>query len=266
MSLSLLTNLSASQAAADLSRSTQLHQENLAKLSSGSRIVGTSDDPGGLAVSMKLRAAITRNSGFQTNVSNAISFLQTQAGNLKAFATVLSRMSEIVTLMQDTVKNPTDLDNYVTEMSALSVELDKIRSEKFNGIDLFVTGGSPPALSLQVSEDGLQTMDITQSDLASATIEAIISHSGTFAEIDPLGDSGGLTGDAYRTALEEVSTLMAENGAQQSRLGFVLDSLRGNHTSLEAANSRIEDVDVAAQTTRLSRTSILMESGAKMLS
>lgn len=266
MSLSLLTNLSASQAAADLNRSTHLHQDNLAKLSSGSRIVNPFDDPGGSAVSLKLRASITRSTASQTNVSNAISFLQTQAGGLRAFSNVLSRMSEIVTLMQDSVKNTADTDNYVTEMAGLAAELDKIRREQFNGINLFSSGGSPPPLTVQISENGSQTADITQSDLATAAIEAVITHSGSYAEIDPLGNSGGLTGEAYRKALEEISTRMAENGAQQSRLEFALESLREGRVNLEAANSRIQDVDVAAQTGKLSRTSLLMESGAKMLS
>ena len=65
--------------------------------------------------------------------------------------------------------------------------------------------------------------------------------------------------------MEEVSTLMADNGAQQSRLGFALDSLMTNHVNGESANSRIYDVDVAAETSRLSKTSLLVEAGSKML-
>jgi flagellin len=266
MAFSILTNASASQAAANLEKSTQLHQESLAKLSSGSRIQNLYDDAGGAAVSLKLRASLNRNLATQTNVSNAISFLQTQAGSLKTLSSVLSRMAELVTLMQDVTKGSKDLENYVSEMSVLSGELDKIRNENFNGIQLFITGGSPPPLTVQVSEDGLQTMDITQSDLASSTIEAVIAHSGTLVEIDPRGDSGGLTGAAYLAALEEIATLMANNGAQQSRLGFALESLRTNHVNVEAANSRIQDVDIASESGRLAKAALLVEAGGKMLS
>lgn len=266
MSLSILTNTSASPAAADLTKTSQLHQESLQRLSSGSRIEKFSDDAGGLAVSLKLSSALKRNSVCQSNVSNAISFLQTQAGGLKMLANVFSRMSEIVTLMQDPTKAVPDIENYVSEMSTLSAEIEKIRKEDFNGINLFNHGGNPPPLTVQMSENGLQTMDISQSNLVTVVIEAIIAHSGTISEIDPLGNSGGLTGEAFRTALDEISTLMAANGAEQSRLSFALDSLMVNHTATEATNGRIYDLDFAAETTRLSRTSVQVEAGAKMLS
>ena len=67
-------------------------------------------------------------------------------------------------------------------------------------------------------------------------------------------------------AIQDISTLMADNGAQASRLQFALDSLNVNKVNLEAANSRIYDVDVAAETTKLARANILVQSGAAMLS
>jgi flagellin len=67
------------------------------------------------------------------------------------------------------------------------------------------------------------------------------------------------------SAIQELATLRATNGAQSSRLQYALDSLATNRTNLEAANSRIFDVDVAAETTRLARNNILVQSGAAML-
>jgi flagellin len=56
------------------------------------------------------------------------------------------------------------------------------------------------------------------------------------------------------------------NGAQQSRLGFATDVLTANKTNLEAANSRIVDVDVAEESTALARANILVQAGTSMLS
>jgi flagellin len=67
-------------------------------------------------------------------------------------------------------------------------------------------------------------------------------------------------------AIQDLATKMATNGAQSSRVQFALDSLNVNQVNLEAALSRIQDVDVAAETTKLARANILVQSGAAMLS
>jgi hypothetical protein len=67
-----------------------------------------------------------------------------------------------------------------------------------------------------------------------------------------------------KSSLEEVATFRAENGAQQSRLGFATDLLTTNKANLEAANSRIVDVDVAEESTALARSNILVQAGTAM--
>ena len=109
MAVVINTNQSASYAAMNLTKSSDLLQKSLARLSSGSRIANPADDAGGLAVSMKLSAAIKRTDDTATNVSNALSFLQTQAGSLKSAAAVLDRMSELATLGGDVTKTSNDL-------------------------------------------------------------------------------------------------------------------------------------------------------------
>ena len=86
-----------------------------------------------------------------------------------------------------------------------------------------------------------------------------ISTSGT------LSGFSGTQLSVLTAAIQELATLRATNGAEASRLQYSLDSLATNRTNLEAANSRIYDVDVAAETTRLARNNILVQSGAAML-
>jgi flagellin len=59
--------------------------------------------------------------------------------------------------------------------------------------------------------------------------------------------------------------MMATNGAESSRVQFALDSLNVNQVNLEAALSRIQDVDVATETAKLARANILVQAGAAML-
>jgi len=253
MAVVINTNASASYASMNLTKSSDLLQKSLARLSSGSRISAPADDAGGLAVSMKLAAAIKRTDASAVNVSNALSFLQTQAGSLKSAAAVLDRMSELGTLAGDVTKSSSDIQNYSTEFDNLALELGKLTSDSFNGISLFssTTGN----LTVYLSEDGSQTMTIDQAGLY-----------GAYPGSTTLGSVTGAGISAVTSSIQALATLMATNGAQASRLQFALDSLNVNKVNLEAANSRIYDVDVAAETTKLARANILVQSGAAMLS
>jgi flagellin-like hook-associated protein FlgL len=126
--------------------------KSLARLSSGSKIVDPTDDAGGLAVSMKLSAAINRNVRAQQNVQNSISLLQTQDGAMANIATILDRMSELKTMSLDITKNSQDVANYDAEFNQLQNQLTNIKNELFNGINLFTTSESN--LSVYTTELG----------------------------------------------------------------------------------------------------------------
>ena len=254
MAVVINTNQSASFASLNLSKSSDLLQKSLSRLSSGSRIATPSDDAGGLAVSMKLAAAIKRTDDTAINVSNALSFLQTQAGSLKSASAVLDRLSELATLGGDVTKAASDIANYSTEFTNLLSELGKLTSDQFNGIDLFNSGSTDTYKTVYLSQDGTQSMSISQSSLSAA-----------YSAITSLSQVTGSGIATVTDAIQSLATLMATNGAQSSRLQFALDSLNVNKVNLEAANSRIYDVDVAAETTKLARANILVQSGASML-
>ena len=248
MSLTINTNLAASNAAVNLSGSNAMLQKSLARLSSGSRIVSSSDDAGGLAVSMKLQAAIRRTDATSNNVNNGVSFLQSQDGGLKVAGKVLERIAELKTLSTDTTKSSTDLANYDTEFTALKLELTSLSTDTFNGVSLFGTG----SLSITTSEDGSQSLVSNKADL--------------------LGNIAGVTGvlsslstATIATAIGNVATSRASNGADTSRLGFAAEMLSVNRTNLESANSRIVDVDIALESTHLARNNILVQAGSAML-
>ncbi len=253
MAVVINTNTSASFASLNLSKSSDLLQKSLARLSSGSRIANPADDAGGLAVSMKLTAAIKRTDDTAINVSNALSFLQTQAGSLKSAASVLDRMSELATLGGDVTKSSSDIANYSTEFTNLFTELGKLTADAFNGISLFSAGGAG-SLTVYLAQDGTQQMNIHQADLFTA-----------YSAVSTLGDVTGAAISTVTSSIQQLATLMSTNGAQASRLQFALDSLNVNKVNLESANSRIYDVDVAAETTKLARANILVQSGASML-
>jgi flagellin len=260
MAVVINTNYSATIASNNLAASNSSLQKSLNRLSSGSKIVTPSDDAGGLAVSMKLSAAAKRQGAVATNVGNSVSFLQTQDGALKVAAKVLDRMSELKTLYVDPTKNSSDLANYDSEFTALQKQLTAITSEKFNGVTLFGTA----SLSVAVTDDHSTSSAVTLAgrDLSStATGIGSVTASG----ITSLGNTT-LTLSTITDAIQNVATMRAANGAEQSRLGFARELLTANKANLEAANSRIVDVDVAEESTQLARWNILVQSGTAMLS
>ena len=248
MSLVINTNLAASNAAMNLNGSNQMLQKSLARLSSGSKIVNSSDDAGGLAVSMKLAAAIRRTDATSNNVANATSFLQSQDGGLKVAGKVLERIAELKTLSADTTKNSTDLANYDTEFTALKLELTSLATDTFNGVALFGSG----SISVATSEDGAQTLNANKADL----LTNVASITGALS---------ALAVATISTAIGNVASSRAQNGADSSRLGFAAEILAVNRTNLESANSRIVDVDVAQESTRLAKNNILVQAGSSML-
>ncbi len=267
--LSINTNTASTSAAYNLNSTNVNLQKSLNRLSSGSRINSSYDDAGGLAVSMKLSASIRRTDATQANVNNALALLQTQDGVLKTADKILNRMSELTTLAQDVTKTTSDLALYNTELGQLKGQLNLMLSEKFNGIDLFSSGASASldttnsTLTVVTSHDGLQTVGITQVDLNYVS-NAVGSASGTGMDISSTtAAKAALT--TITAAIQNLATLRANNGAEQSRLTFAADMLAVNKTNLEAANSRILDVDVADESTKLARFNILQQAGTAML-
>jgi flagellin len=126
--------------------------------------------------------------------------------------------------------------------------------EVFNTIGL-VDG---TALTVITSEDGSQSLPLGTINLDTVVTNTL---SGDLTSAGNAATEAGL----IDTAIISLGTLRATNGGDQSRLTFAADLLAVNKTNLEAANSRIIDVDVAYESTQLARWLILQQSGTAML-
>ena len=257
MSVVINTNYAATVASNNLSAANDMLQKSLNRLSSGSRIVSPADDAGGLAVSMKLSAAAKRSGAALAGVNNTTSYLQQQDGVLKVAGKVVERISELKALYDDPTKNTSDRANYDAEFLTLQSQLTDLAGEKFNGVSLFGTSD----LTVTTTEDGATSVTIASKDLTSTNGVGSL----TSTSITSLG-SASLTASTVTTALQNVATMRAKNGADQNRMTFAGEVLTTNKANLEAATSRISDVDVAHESTQLARWNILVQSGTAMLS
>jgi flagellin len=274
MSVVINTNTSASLASYNLSSTNVNLQRSLNRLSSGSRINSSFDDAGGTAVSMKMSASIRRTEATLANVNNSVAFLQTQDGVLKNADKVLNRMSELAMLATDVTKSTNDLALYNTELSQLKGQLNLMLSEQFNGIALFSAGATATddgeafdansTLTVITSHDGDQSIGITQVDLNQVVFDITDTNSANNMDITSTTGAQDAV-DYIQAAIQDLATIRANNGAEQSRLTFAADMLSINKINLEAANSRIIDVDVAAESSQLARFNILQQAGTAML-
>ena len=295
MPLTINTNATASTASMHLSRNTDALRKSLTRLSSGSRIVQPVDDAGGLAVSMKLESSIVRLAGAHKNVQNAISFLEVQDGVLESAGKVVNRMIELKGLSQDVMKNSSDVANYNREFQDLQVQLYDMTSVKFNGVSLFAQFSSETSnaegvfndtaldntVSVYVSADGSSgpKVSVNKSMLLSAlTIDAGTLAAGAFStagtgNVNSFAASPTATAidlddvsvGVFTQALQNVATLRSDNGASMSRLTFASDNIAVTKTNMEAANGRIIDVDIAAESTRMAKYNVLVQASASML-
>jgi len=138
MTLQISTNTAAARASYNLGKNNAMLQRSFDRLSSGKKLVSPIQDPGSLAVSMKLSAAINRLAGAQNNSQNALSFLEVQDGMLETVGNIIDRMSELKGLSsQDPMKSAQDKATYDNEFRDLQVQLWDISQQKFNGVSLF---------------------------------------------------------------------------------------------------------------------------------
>jgi flagellin len=138
MTLNISTNTAALRAGSYLAQNNTKLQRSFDRLASGKKISSPIEDPGSLAVSMKLSASINRLGGAMNNIQNAQSFLEVQDGMLDTVGRIVDRMSELKGLAsQDPMKSAQDRASYNNEFKDLQVQLYNISQQNFNGMSLF---------------------------------------------------------------------------------------------------------------------------------
>ena len=278
------TNQTAVDAATSLQKSQAALNRSIARLSAGSKIVQPSDDAAGLSNSEKMLAQSTRIEAARINVQNAVSTTQTADSYLGEMNEILNRLSELALLAQDPTKSDEDKSLYGIEFEELKIQLREIigngdngadtdpnwntsgntPSGSFNGIELF---GAREEIEFVVGAFGDQTMGLSEVNLrevGKALSDLLWDNSVDSSQQDIAIDSPQAL-QTITQAIEQLAEKRAELGSDLSRLEMVDAQLLVEEENLEAANSRIRDVDVAEETTRLAKHQILTQASASML-
>ena len=252
------TNMSAQSSARLLGESSAMLSKSLARLSSGSKIISPEDDAAGLAVSSRFDAQLNRIGAVKNNVSNAISYSQTQDGFLKKVSKALDRMSELAILAQDVTKSDTDRGLYDEEYQTLKEYISEVAAKTFNGEALFEATGR----DVTVDENDMTVkFTLAAIDLAGNADYTAVTGAGDITTIA----TAETALDTVQTAISTLAADRASVGANISRLTMTNDHLSVVRDNLTAANSRIKDVDVAEESTQFARYNILVQAGTAML-
>ena len=249
------TNLAAESSASLLSASSANLAKSLQRLSSGSKITSPQDDAAGLAVSMKFDAQSSRISAASGNISNAISYTQTQDGFLQQVGKALDRMGELSVSAQDVTKTDTDRSLYNAEYSQLSAYVTSTASKDFNGVSLFDNNTKAVTTDSEAALWNMSAINLSAGAYTGATTgQTIATTTGAIAAL-------GLVKTAITQLAQDRSTI----GASLSRLNYTHDQLAVQKTNIDMADSQLRDVDVAAESTNYAKLNILVQSGTAML-
>ena len=267
MAITVNTNIASLNAQRNLGNSNNALQVSLQRLSSGLRVNSAKDDAAGLAISQTLTAAIRGNNQSIKNANDGISVGQTAEGALGQIANNLQRIREIAVQASNGSVSNTNRSQLQSEVDQLTQEISRIvQTTQFNGTSL-LSGGS--VLTFQVGSSGATNnqVSISSTDLTSAGVlnsyNSSLTNTGTVSVTTQGAASGALS--SLDADIASISNIRSTFGAVQNRFDAVVANLQNYVENLTAANSRIVDVDFAAETANLTKNQILQQAGTSIL-
>ncbi len=260
MAININTNVGSIQANNGMNKTNSLLQKSLAKLASGKRINSAMDDAAGLAISEELSAQIRSLSQAERNTMDGVSMVQTAEGALNQSGESLSRMRELAIQSANGTLSDEDREHINSEMNALKEEINRVAgTTEFNGTKLL--DGSAGGIPIQTGT-GAESSDRIQLDIGAMDTSNLGTASATVDSVTTSTASGARHAlSTIDAAISDISATRADLGAKQNALNMQRLNLANQRENLTAANSRIRDLDVAAETAQLVKNQILMQSG-----
>lgn len=262
MGLRITTNVAALNAQKNLTFTQRGMERSLARMSSGYRINQAADDAAGLAISENLKGQIRGLRQAARNANDGISLVQVAEGGLNEVSNMLIRLRELaVQAASDTIGD--------TERKFLDVEYQQLKSEiqriadvtTFNGRDLLNGTGGVIDIQVGTHNDPFEDRISFNASAANAGLEAL----GLVAESVATKEAAQASIEVADKAIVSVNAIRANFGAMQNRLQSTTANLAIADENLSAANSRIRDADIAAESSELIRNNILAQAGVSVL-
>jgi flagellin len=260
--MTIRTNVSSLNAQRNLFQTQNQIDSSLSKLSSGYRITKAGDDAAGLGISVNLESQIRSYNQASRNAQDGISVTQTAEGALNEVSNILTRMRELAMQSASAGVSDTERTYIENESTSLKSEINRIAdATEYDGKALLNTTATQ--MTFQVGIRNVAAND----QITVTTVDVKLSSLGTgFSTLSLASQAVAQSALALiDTALQKVSQARATLGAAGNRLTSVISQIQSASENLAAANSRIRDVDVAEESSRLTRSQILMQAGVSVL-
>lgn len=263
MGLRITTNVASLNAQKNLRGTQRALDTSLARMSSGFRINQASDDAAGLAISENLKAQIRGLRQASRNAQDGVSFVQVAEGGLNEISSIVIRLRELAVQAASDTYGDTERKFLDVEYQQLKSELQRIaESTNYNGTDLLNGTGGLLDIQVGVHNDDFKDRISFNAGAANSTLESL----GLTAESVATKEAAQVSLSRADAALVSVNAIRANFGALQNRLQSTITNLAIFDENISAANSRIRDADIAAESSELMRNQILMQAGVSMLS
>src|SRR3712207_4135024 len=250
MSLRIQNNVEAFNAHRNLSSTEGALARSMERLSSGYRINRAADDAAGLAISERLRGQIHGLEQAQRNVQDAVSLVQTAEGSLTEIHAMLQRVRELAVQYKNGSLSSADRTAIQSEVNQLASEIERIGSSaEFNGIKLLSASGT---ITFQVGSQDNQVITVS-------TISLGATSNGIGVSYFALSQTGATDITEIDNAIDLVSAQRSTFGAVQNRLEYTLENAAIYQENLTASESRIRDVDMAAEMVQFTKLQILQQ-------
>jgi flagellin len=263
LSLSILSSIASLRAQRKLAETGRELEKTLERLASGQRIHRAGDDAAGLAVSTLLKRDERVERTAIRNANDGISLVSIGDSALGEIANILQRMAELAEQAANDIITTRQRSPLQQEFDALGSEIERIaRTTTFNGLNVISDGLRVAVqVGLNGQADSRYTIGGVQGTLNSLSLtnqgSDALSYSINGATQIEAQAAARTALDAVLAAMTEVSFRRGSLGADESRLSSSLQTLTSARENYIAANSRIEDVDVATETANLVRLQIL---------
>ncbi|CAI3240489.1 flagellin [uncultured Desulfovibrio sp.] len=273
------------QMAANVANTLTEHYSNLQtstqRLSSGLRINSAADDAAGLAIRELMRTDIAALQQGVRNANDAISLIQTADGALGVIDEKLTRMKELAEQAATGTYDSTQRLMIDSEYQAMASEITRIaNATDFNGIKLLdgsLSSSTHDGSGLEATGQlkvHFGTMNDSDEDyyyiqIGTSTASALgVGNSavGSLAYTVSTQNAAQSALVGINNAVVSKDAIRAHLGALQNRLENTISNLTTQAENLQAAESRISDVDVATEMTNFVRNQILTQSAVAMLS
>jgi flagellin len=262
MGLRINTNVASLAAQRALGQTKMNLDSNLRKLSSGERITRSADDAAGLAISEKLKAHIRGVRQAKRNADDGISFIQTAEGGLSEISSIVIRLRELAIQAASDTVGDTERGFSDIEYQQLKDEINRIaKGLEFNGRKLLDGTGGTVEIQVGIHNNPIQDRIKYEASDVDSTLETL----GLAAETISNKEGAQTSLTKLDDALVRISGSRANLGALQNRLNSTINNLAVTDENFSAANSRIRDVDVAAETADLTKNNILSQAGVSVL-